>query len=234
MAQISVEIICLPGSLLRGNLQSRNQQDSASTIIKLKEAKEEIKANPDDVGLEWTNDDQFWQSVFIESAHSMSAVGMLAPFIESLFVAIFDGLRKRAGVTEGDTRRQRAEYQFWNPQIVFRKNEQRDDLVAGIDQLADSCGLKPFLPADYRQALSALFAYRNNMMHNGFEWPDDTITKFSDRIASEKWPKDWFTSADRNGQPWLYYMSPDFCSHCVEMIDGIIEGVGNYLKDRGA
>ena len=38
--------------------------------------------------------DELHNSVFQDAAHSMSAVGMLAPFVESLFVAVFNGLRK--------------------------------------------------------------------------------------------------------------------------------------------
>ena len=226
----------LPGEQLAANkdLLHRNQQAAAATQIKFDELKAEMEANPDNERLDDLYDERFWKAVFMDSAHSMSAVGMLAPFIESLFVAIFEGLRKRHGTAAEDTRHQRADDQFWNPQIVFRGEGPRDDLVAGIDQLAESCGLKPYLPADYRNTLSALFAYRNNMLHNGFEWPSDTIKKFSNRIASEKWPEDWFTSADRDGQPWLCYMSPNFCSHCVELIDAVIDGVGRYLKEREA
>ena len=40
-------------------------------------------------------DEDFWHLTFQASAHSMSAVGMLAPFIESLFVAVFDGLKTK-------------------------------------------------------------------------------------------------------------------------------------------
>lgn len=225
----------LPGEQLAAikDLLHRNEQAAAASRIKFEELKQQREADPDNEQLDNLYEDRFWRAIFIDSAHSMSAVGMLAPFIESLFIAIFEGLRKRQGSDAGDTRRQRADDQFWNPQIVFRSDGPRDDLVAGIDQLAESCGLKPYLPADYRNALSALFAYRNNMLHNGFEWPPETIGKFSNRIASEKWPEAWFTSADRVGKPWLYYMSPEFCAHCVELIDGIIEGVGRYLKERG-
>lgn len=109
----------------------------------------------------------------------------------------------------------------------------KTNLVKGIEQLAVSCGLQPHLPDGYEKTLSALFAYRNNMIHNGFEWPAETIKKFSSRIASEKWPDSWFTSAKQGKKPWLYYMSPDFCAHCVDLIDGIIDGTGGYLKDRG-
>ena len=224
----------LPGEQLAAikDLLHRNQQAAAATQIKFDELKAEIEANPDNERLDDIYDERFWKAVFMDSAHSMSAVGMLAPFIESLFVAIFEGLRKRQGSAADDTRRQRADDQFWNPQIFFDKDSTKTNLVKGISQLAVSCGLQSFLPTDYEKSLSALFAYRNNMLHNGFEWPADTIRKFSNRIASEKWPEDWFTSADRDGQPWLYYMSPDFCAHCVDLIDGIIDGVGLYLKER--
>jgi hypothetical protein len=210
----------------------RNQQAEAATRIKFEELDHKrAELGPDSDHLDALHDDRFWQAVFQDSAHSMSAVGMLAPFVESLFVAVFDGLRKRENAARSDTRRERADDQFWNPQKLFGKEEPRTDLTAGIDQLATSCGLKEYLPEGYQKMLAALFAYRNNMLHNGFEWPAETIRKFSQRIASEKWPEEWFTSADKDGEPWLYYMSPEFCAHCTETIDGIIESVGRYLKD---
>jgi hypothetical protein len=77
------------------DLMHRNQQAAAATQIKFDELKAEIEANPDNERLDDIYDERFWQAVFMGSAHSMSAVGMLAPFIESLFVAIYGGLRKR-------------------------------------------------------------------------------------------------------------------------------------------
>jgi len=219
------------------SLLMRNQDIEQNALKERQESERDISDNPnysaeyrEHLIDAWGED--FYTGIYQGAAHSMPAVGMLAPFIESLFVAIFERLRKQQGTDAGDTRQQRAEDQFWNPQIVFRSEGPRDDLVAGIDQLAESCGLKPFLPDDHRKTLSALFAYRNNMLHNGFEWPAETIGKFSNRIDSEKWPETWFTSAKRDGKPWIYYMSPDFCAHCVELIDGIIDGTGRYLEKQ--
>jgi hypothetical protein len=213
-------------------LLHRNQQAEAATRIEFEELNNKrAELGPDSDHLDALHDDRFWQAVFQDSAHSMSAVGMLAPIVESLFVAVFDGLRKREDAARSDTRRERADDQFWNPQIFFGKEEPRKDIVVGIDQLAMSCGLNEYLPEGYQKTLAALFAYRNNMLHNGFEWPAETIRKFSQRIASAKWPEEWFASTDKGGEPWLYYMSPEFCTHCTETIDGIIEGVGRYLKE---
>lgn len=209
----------------------RNRQADAATRIKLDEIYQELERNPDSDSLEARREDVFWRMVFQEAAHSMSAVGMLAPFIESLFVAIFEGLRERDSEEQKDTRRQHAEDQIWNPQIVFRKDGAKSDLVAGIDQLAETCGLKCYLPPVYHTTLTALFAYRNNMLHNGFEWPPEATKKFGQRIASEKWPKNWFSSTEKGSEPWLYYMTPEFCGQCVKTIDGIIEGTGRYLRD---
>ena len=78
--------------------------------------------------------------------------------------------------------------------------------------------------------LEALFRYRNSMFHNGFEWPDSKIDGFGAEVS--QWPEGWFEVAERNGGPWLYYMSPGFCIQCVALADGMIDGVGNYLKAR--
>lgn len=173
-------------------------------------------------------------TVFQDAAHSMSAVGMLAPFVESLFVSIFHGLRERAQEKAIDDPRAKATHnQYWNPQIVFGKDGPRNDIVAGIWQLANSTGLQPFLPAGYQKLLSALVSYRNNMFHNGLEWPPEPRQKFADRINNDGWPVNWFTQATRGDAPWVFYMSDDFIAHCLEMIDQVLEGVGRYLERRG-
>ena len=79
-----------------------------------------MEANPDQVHLDFIHERPFWQATFMDSAHGMSAVGMLAPFIESLFVTIFEGLRKRQGTDAGDARRQRANDQFWKPMSLMK------------------------------------------------------------------------------------------------------------------
>lgn len=140
----------------------------------------------DDGGLESLRDERFWQMTFQASAHSMAAVGMLAPLIESLFVSIFDGLKGKIEFPTDHPRLKLRKRDFWNPQVYQGSKGARGDLLQGIGQLSDVTGLKPFLPTQTQTALEALFRYRNNMFHNGFEWPDDKVSTFSD--ASKKWP----------------------------------------------
>ena len=213
-------------------LLDRNRQVEDATRIKFEESNNKrAELGPDSDHLDALHEERFWQAVLQDSAHSMSAVGMLAPFVESLFVAVFDGLKKRENAAGREARRERADGQLRNPRFVFHKKGPREGLVDWIDQWATPCGLKEYLPEGYQKTLAALFGYRNNMLHDGFEWPAEKIQKFSQRIASDNWPKEWFASADKVGKPWLYYMSREFCAHCTETIEGIIEGVGRYLKD---
>ncbi|MEE4013467.1 hypothetical protein V1T76_15450 [Roseibium sp. FZY0029] len=203
----------------------------------------EIKALDADVRAYGGNSDQYQQhledqwvdamhgSVFQDAAHSMSAVGMLAPLIESLFVSVFRGLGEQLQEAATDDPRATAtQNQYWNPQIYFGKDGPRDDIVAGIKQLAKSIGLHPFLPDNYQKTFQALFAYRNNMFHNGFEWPTETRQKFANRIKNDGWPETWFSCAKSNHEPWVLYMTDEFIAHCLKMIDQVLDGVGEYLS----
>lgn len=184
-----------------------------------------------DGGLEARREEAFWHLTFQASAHSMSAVGMLAPFIESLFVAIFDGLKARVELPVDHLRLKLKERDRWNPQIYQGSDGAQTDLLKGIAQLSVATSLAPHLPPQTEMTLEALMRYRNNMFHNGFEWPDSKIDGFAAEVS--KWPEGWFEIAERNGKPWLFYMSPQFCAHCVTTIDSTIDAVGRYLKERG-
>lgn len=210
----------------------RNQEVEATTLLDFEELDNDPGWNrPDTEYLEIARDARFWQMTFQASAHSMAAVGMLAPFVESLFVAIFDGLRRVPLVSPGDSRQRGLnDEQLWNPQWFLGSKCPRKDLCPGIKQLADATGLQPHLPDGYERALSALFTYRNNMFHNGFEWPDTVREKFAKRVASGEWPQGWFDHASRNHTPWLFYMTPAFLAHCIDMIDGILGGVGRFMQ----
>ena len=78
---------------------------------------------------EWL--DSLHHSIFQDAAHSMAAVGMLAPFVESLFC--FDlprGLReyeeKTAAILQRDDPRIAAsDNEFWDPHFAFDKRGRR-------------------------------------------------------------------------------------------------------------
>ena len=112
----------------------------------------------------------------------MSAVGMLAPFVESLFVAIFKGLRADWRRVDGatDARVAAVHDDFWNPHYVFEGGRRRRNVVKGIGQLSESTGLTIYLPESLPKTLSALFEYRNKMfttVSNG-QWQSEKIRKY--------------------------------------------------------
>ena len=199
------------------DLVRRNQQSDEALVAQIKALDAEIRKSSDEYVYHlldcWT--DRLRNSVFQDAAHSMSAVGMLAPFVESLFVAVFNGLRED---TDG-------------PPVSLVGTGHRS-VVDGIEHHSASIGLKPFLPDGYAEALSALFSYRNRMFHNGFEWPMKERHKFSEQIHKRGWPCEWFKKSTSGDQPWIFYMSAEFIQHCLDTIDQIFEGVGTYLTQH--
>jgi hypothetical protein len=174
-------------------------------------------------------------TVFQDAAHSMSAVGMLAPFIESLIVSIFQGLRERLDANEirvVDTVRGPSSLaKFWDPRWVREDGTWRNaGLIRGTRQISDAIGLSPFLPEAFAAMHAALTAYRNSMFHNGFEWPLDERKRFGELIISEGWPDNWFNRSTSGGDPWIFYMSDEFIEHCLQTIDQVLEGIGGYLE----
>ena len=225
---------------IRGAL-SRNRQADAAVAAKIKELDEQIRtyAGGDEMYQMYLEDrwvDALHDTAFQDAAHSMAAVGMLAPFIESLFVSIFSGLREYEQsdnvASRNDPRIAASQNEFWDPHFVFDPGRRRRDLVAGIEQLARTIGLSGYLPSGYVKMLSALFTYRHKMFHLGFEWPMEERIKFDKRVQSGDWPAEWFRKATRDDEPWIFYISAEFIKHCLTTIDEVLEGVGTYLNRR--
>lgn len=176
--------------------------------------------------------EHFHASVFQDAAHSMAAVGMLAPLIESMlkraFLGIRDFLVQRQDPLIHSVRPHMPEALRWKCQCV---RGGREDLVRGVLELVDDLGLSTFLPNDLKATLEALFGYRNKNLHCGFEWPEDELRKFDERFARE-WPPHWFTSAKTGSQPWIFYMSDAFVDHCLTTVDAILDGLGRFVRSR--
>ena len=225
---------------IRGAL-NRNRQAELAVAAKIKELEDQLRAYAGSdqryqMHLEGRWENAIYGSVFQDAAYSMAAVGMLAPFVESLFVSIFSGLRKHeqcnSNTSNDDPRIAASQNEFWDPHFVFDRSGRRRDLVDGIAQLARTTGLSEYMPLGYDRMLSALFAYRHKMFHLGFEWPMEERIKFDKRVRSDEWPANWFQSSRTDNEPWIFYMSAEFIRHCFSTIDAVLEGVGAYLKHR--
>jgi hypothetical protein len=181
--------------------------------------------------------ENFYAMVYQGAAHSMAALGMIAPMYESMFFQAFQGIREvfrrtgvslpahaRDGITKSDD--------FWDCHLVYSeraKYKTRPDLVEGIVELADAIELT--LPDGLESLLQALFSYRNKMFHCGFEWPKNECLRFAKRIEEKNW-EGWFDRSEHGEEPWIFYMSDDFIKRCLEMIDKVLDAFGRYCKDR--
>ncbi len=200
--------------------------------------------------LENTWVDNMHAGVFQDAAHSMSALGMLAPLVETLMTAIFRAIGREKLVAVADLKELRSKLkpdELWNPHVVAgiarkgkRKGEltKRTDILRGTVQLAELTGLEVHLPANWQVRMEALFRYRNRMFHNGFEWPVDERAKFDEDVAG--WPDGWFLKSERGTskkgimEPWIFYMSADFIRDTLKMIEAIIEAAGAFVIERSA
>lgn len=182
----------------------------------------------------------FYVSVYQSAAHSMAALGMIAPLFESMFFQAFQGIRTRffgTSIAPSGTIRSAINDsdKFWDCHLYYdrQKGKIKDNLVAGIHQLSKVVGLKPHLPADLQNTLAALFAYRNQMFHNGFEWPEKRCEEFAARIEQTGW-QEWFSGSTRADKPWIFYMTDKFIEHCLDVVHRVLESFGSYCRKRDA
>jgi hypothetical protein len=221
------------------SLLARNRTADKQLEAERDEIDESIKSS-DGVEQEHAIDDSgvnFYAMVYQSAAHSMAALGMLAPMYESIFYQAFQGIRnvyfESGTVAPGHHRSVLKADDFWNCHKHFEKKDGsvNENVVSGILQLVKAVGLKKHLPKDLAKTLEALFDYRNFMFHNGFEWPADKCGEFALHIDRGKW-KAWFEWSERSDKPWIFYMTDDFIKHCLETIDRILDGFGLYCKEQ--
>ena len=143
--------------------------------------------------------DEMHGSVFHDGVNSVAAVGMLAPLVEALFVQLFRHLGKSTKPDDAAHARLRAAHDdLWDPHLFYRKGSRDPNLVEGVLQLGEMTGLSTRLPMDTKAVLTALFSYRNAMLHSGLEWPEEARAKFEQRHGVA-WPKTWFSSSRSGG-----------------------------------
>ena len=146
-------------------------------------------------------------SCYQDMAHSMAAVSMIAPLIESVFRVAFRSIGK---------------------------DLPRKDIAKGIVKGVGEIGMMEYLPTNLEPTLSALFAYRNKMFHGGFEWSAEKLNGFERRLEKGHWPSKWFDKATSDDKPWMFYMTPAFVDHCFAMAKGIVEGIEQFGSERNS
>ncbi len=211
---------------IRGLLH-RNRKADEEQAKEIKDIEEHT------AGDQWV--DEIDQSIYQSVAHSMSAVGMLAPLIETIFHQCFRVIGNEFYPTshpmKQHARSNAAHALQWDCHFLITAKRPRKNVVRGILQLAEAVELLTKLPSDFAPTLSALFAYRNNMFHHGFEWPVGERQRFAKRIADEHWPADWFLHATTGNEPWIFCLTDKFIEHCLTTIDQTLDATGLFVRD---
>jgi hypothetical protein len=175
-------------------------------------------------------------SVYQDAAHSMAAVGMLAPLIETIFCQSFQGVRNEffanCDPANRHARWKTQDDERWDCHRIRQGNRWQTNLVQGIFELSDAVGIRKHWPGDLDSVLTALFAYRNKMFHHGLEWPAAERQAFAKRITDEGWDTKWFCSATSGGDPWVFYLTDEFITHAFETIERVLEGFSTFIKDE--
>jgi hypothetical protein len=182
---------------------------------------------------EWV--DSMHGSVYQGAAHSLSAVGMLAPLIESILYQTFRATEAKyaryVAVAASRPARHGDEDKAWDCHWLCNTNGKwKKDLLRGVRQLSAAIGLDRFLPASADKTLSALFGYRNKNFHNGLEWPVADRDAFVGRVAQERWDG-WFRWATSDNKPWVIYMTPEFVDHCLIFAEKLLDALGTFIFD---
>ncbi|MFA4952510.1 hypothetical protein [Brevundimonas sp.] len=220
----------------------RNAEADALLSQEIAELGERAKAASHDLSWRLTDIwvDRNHASVYQDAAHSMAAVGMIAPLVEALLVRVFRAIGEQNWPLASDKRERRCgnDARFWNPQIYYDKNDApKTNLLAGTMQLFEASGLKVELKpprfASTSDLLETLIAYRNNLFHNGFEWPVEQRAAFDALIEKKAWPQSWFPRSTSGGATWIVYMGEDFIDLCLEWIDELLESAGRLARKQG-
>ena len=211
----------------------RKAEQFARTPVRIRSRDPFVAALEDDFREQnWI--DHLHYSVYHDAAHSMAAVGLIAPFVESIFFQSFRSIQRemteRSLHPNEHERWQQSADDEWDCHYVWKNGRRRKDLVEGILQLVDAVDMSALMPHDLQTTLSALFAYRNKMFHCGFEWPLEERQRFDRQLS--RWPTDWFSRATSGGAPWVFYMSSTFVTHCLNLTEQIIPGIGRFCKER--
>ena len=181
---IDAQLMAIRGLLHRN---CKEDQKIKNEIEQIEEHAHQLKG----IHAEWAIDDwvdRIHHSAYQDAAHSMSALGMLAPLIETIFHQCFRGIGKRfypPNYLSNEHERWKATHAIqWDCHMFVSGNRVEKNIVLGILQLADAVRLTSRLPSDLKTTLSALFSFRNKMFHNGFEWPVAVRESFAKQPSS--------------------------------------------------
>lgn len=156
-------------------------------------------------------------ATYAQVAISQAAIAAIAPLFEMLFHNAAKKLREAWGNRSmPTTARQLSSAYFWNPLYVYdapRRSKQKN-IREGFKQLLAAVRLQHVLTEQGSAVIEAVFSYRNNCLHEGYEWSQSTLQKFFDRAQEKGWAH-WFDQCTVDEKPWLFLVSNQLVEHAL-------------------
>ncbi len=155
-------------------------------------------------------------SGYASMAESLSVITTTAAFLESVFKQCLPKMEIcYDGTLQPNHPRVLDVPQFWDPRHPRRDNS---GIARRTIDILEAAELIDLFGANFPKLITAIFSYRNQMVHGGFEWEEPERGKFKTRIEKESWEK-WFSISTSNNQPWYFTMTGQFRADCLELCE---------------
>jgi len=120
--------------------------------------------------------------------------------------------------------KKKATLAYWDPHtIVSNEGKCVTNIADGISELCRLYEIENNMPKGFSDTLTAIFQYRNYVMHNGVEWEDKEIRKF--KANTDKLSFDAFQWSTRNGVESIAFISDQFINHTLSLCECCLEHV---------
>lgn len=162
----------------------------------------------------------FADTCFADVAQSLAFITTTAAFVESFFKECLPVMGEKFS---GNYQREHIRFQrygesvssFWDPTKTTTKG---DKIATMICEILEGSDLMRFMVPNFTSVVHAIFKYRNQMIHHGFEWSLAERRKFARTIADENWHR-WFFVSETDGEPWFFTVTPSFREDCLNLCD---------------
>ena len=160
----------------------------------------------------------YYDTGFADLARSHAFICTMAAFLESLFKRCLPAVGKSFNGSLPNNHPRVVRFanslsSFWDPR---KPEKDQSGIAKRICDILEASGLNRYFGSEFARLITAVFAYRNRMVHNGYEWDPEERTQFNDQINRESWSQ-WFSVATIGDDPWFFTITPAFHDQCLNL-----------------
>lgn len=184
--------------------------------------------------VEW-HIEALYESTYVEGALCMSFVGMALPLIETIFSRFFMHLGEnwKDDMDLSCPRCQKLRKKdFWDcRKFVNSELKILGDIREGILQLCVYTGFSNYLAPEFSKILTLFFKFRNNLFHNGTEWPLNRRKEFQNLLNDLEF-NHLFLILTSGDEPWMFTMTDECIEYCEKLIRETYYAMNRYCLNN--